>query len=171
VFTDVQRLPIHGGSLRVTAAREADPVGRARVDALLEREKSRGAHRPEFYADFGLRVRTLGQELVDTLRRLWAGGAKIVAYGASAKGSTLLNVFHIGGDLVEYVVDRSRAKQGKRTPGTRLEICSPERLLEEMPGYALLLTWNFADEILAQQEEYRRRGGKFIIPLPTVRIV
>ncbi len=93
------------------------------------------------------------------------------AYGASAKGSTLLNYFGIGADDIAFVVDRSTVKQGRYTPGTHLPIRSPEALLEDQPDYVLLLTWNFVDEILRQQETYRRRGGQFIIPIPALQVV
>ena len=82
----------------------------------------------------------------------------------------LLNYFGIGSDVLEYVVDRSTVKQGRYTPGTRLKIHDPSRLTEDQPDYCLLLTWNFAEEVLAQQEQYRQRGGKFIIPIPSVRV-
>ena len=93
------------------------------------------------------------------------------AYGASAKGSTLLNYAGIGAETLDFVVDRSTVKQGWYTPGTHLPIFSAAKLLEAMPDYVLLLTWNFADEILEQQAEYRARGGRFVIPIPDVRFV
>ena len=90
--------------------------------------------------------------------------------GAAAKGATLVNFFGIGSDLVDFVVDRSTYKQGRYMPGARIPILPPSALVEKKPDYCLLLAWNFADEILAQQKEYRDAGGKFIVPIPNVRV-
>lgn len=171
VFTDVEHLDVHGGSLRVTGSRTADPDGRARVAALLAEEQSRGLDGPGCFAEMAARIKALRAELSGTLAKLKTEGKRIVAYGASAKGSTLLNVFGIGKESLDWVADRSTAKHGFYTPGTHLEIVPAERLLEEQPDYALLLTWNFAEEILAQQAAYRAAGGTFILPLPTVKLV
>jgi len=116
-------------------------------------------------------VGVLGETLREMLGRFKAEGKRVAAYGASAKGSTLLNTLGIGRETLDFVVDRSTVKQGRFTPGTHLPIVPPERLVEAMPDYTLLLTWNFTDEILAQQAEYRRRGGKFLVPIPDVRVV
>src|SRR5580658_215854 len=172
VIVDVEHVAIHGGSLRVFGARPSDSVARsARVQALLEKEASAGLASYAFYRDFGERVKRLQETLSLLLKDLKAGGKRIAAYGASAKGSTLLNSSHIGSPVLDFVVDRSTHKQGRFTPGTHLRILPPEELLRSMPDYVLLLTWNFEAEILAQQAEYRKRGGRFIVPLPDVRIV
>jgi len=168
-IVDVERLKIHGGSLRIVAAKAGHMSVKQGVYELLD-EEAAWVRNPEFYSSFGERVESLGQELVSLLHTLKANGNRIAVYGASAKGSTLLNYFGIGSDLLEYVVDRSTVKQGQYTPGTRLKIHDPSRLMEDQPDYCLLLTWNFAEEVLAQQSQYRRQGGKFIIPIPNVRV-
>lgn len=168
VARDVERVPIHGGSLRLYAARGGSPG--ARVAALLAEEAAWGVDRPEPYQSFAGRVQSVRQNLLGLLERLKREGRRIAVYGASAKGSTLLNYCGIGAETVDYVVDRSTVKQGRFTPGTHLRIYSPERLESDRPDFVLLLSWNFADEILAQQSRYRAQGGRFIIPIPHVKV-
>ena len=167
-IVDVFELPLHGGSLQVHAALDGRPS--ERVCALLEAEDAAGVGGADFYRDFASKVRQLKLDLVAMLRELKAGEARIAAYGASAKGSTLLNYCGIGRETLDFVADRSTVKQGMFTPGTHLPIKGPQALLEESPSHVLLLTWNFADEILEQQRDYRERGGKFIIPVPAPSI-
>jgi hypothetical protein len=168
----VERIPIHGGSLLLQIARvESSHVPEPSVSALLDEERERGMGTIEFYRGFARRVLDLKAQLLRLLSELKADGKRIAAYGAAAKGSTLLNVFGIGSETLEFVADRSSYKQGRYMPGVRVPIVPPERLREAMPDYTLLLTWNFADEILKQQAEYRRLGGKFILPVPDVRVV
>ena len=170
---DVEHLPIHGGSLRIYAChdRPDTPPRSEAVRQMLRDEASWGVGEADFYSNFGDRVVALRDQLLALLGHLKGEGKRIATYGASAKGSTLLNYFGIGSETLDFVADRSTHKQGLFAPGMRLPILAPEALLEQQPNYVLLLTWNFAEEILAQQAEYRARGGKFIVPIPDVRIV
>ena len=173
-IAEVERVPIHGGSLRVTVARDdcarAGLVRSASVTEILGEETQWGVEEFARYAHFGETVQDLCRQLVALLQDLKADGKRIAAYGASAKGSTLLNYCGIGRETLDFVADRSTAKQGRYTPGSHLPIVPPERLLQALPAYVLLLTWNFAEEILAQQHQYRALGGRFIIPIPDLRV-
>ncbi|MBE9570679.1 MAG: class I SAM-dependent methyltransferase [Proteobacteria bacterium] len=165
----VKRLSIHGGSLRlfVEKKEQIDPS----VVELLQEERAQKVDRIDFYVDFSTRVHHIKDSLLRLLSTLKADGKKIAAYGAAAKGSTLINYVGIGKDLVEFVVDRNVHKQGCYMPGQHIPICAPEKLLEDRPDYVLLLAWNFAGEILQQQSEYLSRGGKFIVPIPEPKIL
>jgi len=170
VIEDVERIPIHGGSLRFFAVKA--PIGHPTraVLGLLADEAAWGVRQVETYRNFAGRVEALKASLTATLRGLKKRGDRIAAYGAAAKGSTLLNYAGIGRETLDYVVDRSPHKQGRFMPGVHLPIYPPAKLIEEMPEHVLLLTWNFADEILEQQKEYRRLGGRFIIPVPEMKV-
>ncbi|MFC2035023.1 class I SAM-dependent methyltransferase [Chloroflexota bacterium] len=170
VVNMIERIPIHGGSLRlfVTHLSENNPNS---IEEFLIEEAGWGVNNLAFYQNFTNKVNELRQRLLNLLQGLKGSGKSIAAYGAAAKGSTLLNYFGIGLETIDFVVDRSTYKQGHYMPGTHQPIYAPVKLLEEMPDYILLLTWNFSEEILAQQNEYRKRGGKFIIPIPEVHVV
>ena len=171
VIFDVERVDVHGGSLRIFAGLDGRQDRSTRVRSLLDEEARLGVGKTAFYASFAARVEQLRKELLALLADLRSTRKRIAAYGASAKGTTLLNYFGIGASDLEFVADRSTVKQGRYTPGTHLPIRPPEALVEERPDYVLLLSWNLADEILRQQEGYRRQGGKFIIPIPRLQVV
>jgi C-methyltransferase C-terminal domain len=141
------------------------------VGELLCMERTLGISEFATFQRFARQTLQLKEDLQRTLRDLQHQGRRVVGYGAPAKGSTLLSFLEITPDLMGYIVDRSPLKQGRYTPGTHIPVVSPQRLLTDQPDYVVLLAWNFVDEILAQQNEYRSRGGKFIVPVPHVQIV
>jgi SAM-dependent methyltransferase len=167
----VERLPIHGGSLRLFAGHTGVHAVENSVTKLLADEKQKGVDSLVCYEGFASQVYNIKRELAGLLATLKKEGKRVAAYGASAKGTTLLNFFGVGANDLDFIVDRSTYKQGRFTPGTHLPILPPEELLKRQPDYTLLLTWNFADEILAQQKAYRDAGGKFIIAIPKIKIV
>jgi SAM-dependent methyltransferase len=167
----VERIPIHGGSLRLFASHAGAHPVEGSVPELLAAEKRKGSDTLKYYQGFAQQVLDIKHSLCELLGRLQTEGKSIAAYGASAKGSTLLNFFGVGKQQLEFVVDRSTYKQGRLTPGTHLPILPAEKLAEKRPDYTLLLTWNFADEIMSQQKAYRDKGGKFIVPIPKVTVV
>jgi len=172
MIQNVEPVPIHGGSLQlfVGLASTATPASPA-VQALLAEEAAWGMDRLDFYQDFAHQVESLKADLCRLMKDLKQKDGPLAAYGAAAKGSTLLNYVGIGRETLDFVVDRNIHKQGRYMPGVHLPIYAPEILLERMPGHVLLLTWNFAEEIMAQQAEYLGRGGRFVIPAPEPRVV
>jgi SAM-dependent methyltransferase len=165
----VEHHPIHGGSLRLFAGTGGESEDSVRT--YLEEERRAGLTEARYYRDFAARVRAIQSDLLAKVTELKETGNRVAGYGAAAKGTILLNSTGLGSDLIDFVVDRNVHKQGRYVPGVRIPIDGPERLLADMPDYVLLLAWNFTDEILAQQEEYRRRGGRFLIPVPEPVVV
>ncbi len=167
---DVEHFPkMHGGTLRWTAGKQGTPSERA--EAQLAKERDAGLDDFAAYQDFGETVRRNQAELVELLRSLRAEGASVAAYGAAAKGATLINSSGVGANTLDFVVDRNTYKQGKLMPGARIPILDPQALLDRRPDYVLLLAWNFAEEIVRQQQDYADGGGRFVVPVPRPKIV
>jgi SAM-dependent methyltransferase len=166
---DVEHFSLHGGTLRWTAGRGGGV--RAGARGALASESSVGLDTPDYFAGFREHVTSLQSSLVDLLTRLRVEGARVAAYGAAAKGATLLNSSGVAPGMLDFVADRNVNKQGRYMPGVALEIVSPERLIADNPDYVLLLAWNFVDEILQQLAPYRAQGGRVIVPVPQLTIV
>lgn len=160
---------LHGGTLRWHIGKREDVSEVAA--GYLRAERTSGLTDFAYYRDFGGRVEQVRRQLRALLERLKGEGARIAAYGAAAKGSTLVNFCGLDSALVEFVVDRNTHKHGLHMPGVHLPIRDTSALLTERPDYVLLLAWNFATEIRAQQQEYTRGGGRFIVPIPTPEIL
>lgn len=168
---DVERVAIHGGSIIYFIGHQGAHQVSDNVPRLIQEEQDKGLDRPETYEAFARRVAQLREEILELLTRFKAEGMRVAAYGAPAKGNTLLNYCGITTDLIEYTVDKSPYKQNFLTPGAHLPVHHPDRLVQDMPDYVFMLAWNFVDEILEQQQAYRDKGGKFIIPIPQVSIL
>jgi SAM-dependent methyltransferase len=170
---DVEEIPTHGGSLRIYGchAENAAHVTTDRAQQLLAVEREAGLDRLSGYSAFPEQVRRTKRTLVRFLLDAKESGATIAAYGAPAKGNTLLNYAGVGTDVIDFTVDRSPHKQGFALPGTRIPIFAPERVFEAKPDYLLVLPWNLRDEIIEDMRGIRDWGGRFVFPIPAVTVV
>jgi hypothetical protein len=169
---DVEELPTHGGSLRVYARHVADcskPILPA-VQSLLALEGDAGTARIDTYNTFAERVRETKRKLLSFLIEAKRDGRSVVGYGAPGKGNTLLNYCGIRADFLDYTVDRNPHKQGKFLPGTHIPIHHPDRIAETKPDFVFILPWNLKSEIMEQMKFIREWGGRFVVPIPEVRI-
>lgn len=167
-LNEVVRTTIHGGSLRLFIEKNEN-VGES-VTSLLDREKELGVDTLAYYETFASRVEGLKRDLIAVLEKLKAEGKRIYGYGAAAKGCTLLSYCGVGSQYLDCILDLSPMKQGLYFTGNRLKIEPPDKLLADQPDAVLIIAWNFAQEIMRQQAEYRERGGTFVIPVPEVRV-
>jgi hypothetical protein len=168
-INEVQRIPTYGGSLRLFVEHH-DKRGDS-VRRILEEEENKGVGELAYYSDFANRVKDIKTSISQMLREIKNEGKKIVGYGAPAKAATLLSFCGIGKEMLDYVVDISEYKQGLYLGGSHIPIYSPSKLLEDMPDYVFILAWNFSEEIMQQQAEYKNRGGRFIVPVPQPEIL
>jgi SAM-dependent methyltransferase len=172
VVVDVDRLGVHGGSMRVFMKPAAAVTSVSSiVPEMLAEEREAGMLSAATYQAFSARVEEVRKDLVAMLADLSIQGLKIAGYGAPAKGNTLLNFFKIGPDTLDYLVDRNTLKQGLFSPGMKIPIRSPEAMDAERPDILLVLAWNFFDEIRLQQKDFVAGGGRFLVPLPTPVLV
>jgi len=172
IVFDVEELPTHGGSLRIYACRaggQAKTVQPA-VRALIAEEERAGLASAEGYENFGRQVRRTKFALVEFLLTVVGEGKRVAGYGAPGKSATLLHYCGIGKDWIEYTVDRSKYKQGRFLPGTRIPIYHPDHIRETKPDYIVILPWNLKDEIMEQMQYVREWGARFVVPIPTVTI-
>jgi 2-polyprenyl-3-methyl-5-hydroxy-6-metoxy-1,4-benzoquinol methylase len=170
---DVDEIPTHGGSLRIYARHAENaalPVS-PKVAELRGRERAAGLERADTYLSFAEQVRATKRSLLKFLISAREAGKRVVGYGAPAKGNTLLNYCGVRTDLIEYTVDRSPHKQGHFLPGVHIPVYGPERIRETRPDYVLILPWNIKDEVMAQMADVRGWGGKFVVPIPEVRVL
>ena len=171
-IVNVERVTIHGGTIRVFVSKKKSSYKiNESVSQLISLEIEKGLSEITAYRKFAERVEKLKADLVRLLQKLKNENRKVIGYGAAAKGNTLLNYYHVGPDLMEFIADLSPMKQNKFTPGTHIPVYSPERIYDAKPNYMVILAWNFADEIMGQQSKFKEIGGKFIVPVPEVRVI
>lgn len=168
---DIQQVEIHGGSFRIFVGRQGRHAVCAEVGRLLAQEEETGLHTRPTLDAFARAVEQNRRELEWLVHRVKAEGKSIAGVSAPAKGMTLLNYCRIGAEILDFVTEKATLKIGRFTPGTHISVVADDELLRARPDYALLLAWNFADEIMSNLDEYRQRGGRFIIPIPAPRIV
>jgi SAM-dependent methyltransferase len=169
---DVDELPTHGGSLRIYARHQADdskPIS-DRVLELRTREEAAGLTQIEAYTNFAEQVQETKRKLLEFLIQAKRERKTVVGYGAPGKGNTLLNYCGIRTDFLDYTVDRNPYKQGKFLPGTHIPIHHPDKILETKPDYVLILPWNLRQEVMEQISYIRNWGGKFLVPIPEVKV-
>lgn len=172
-LTDAQRIQIHGGSIRLTHQKSNAAINHKKNTEkfLLELEDNLEMSSKNTFDQFTTRVEDLKKNLMELLLRLKKRNKKIVGYGAAAKGNVLTNYFGIGPNILDYIVDSTSYKQGLFTPGMHIPVYGESRLLEDKPDYALVLAWNFVEEIMAKEKVFKKNGGKFIIPIPSLRVI
>lgn len=168
---DVDMTPMQGGSLRIFICHQGAFPVRESVGDLIKEEVAGGFDNLETYQKMSENIQNLKKDIISLLERLKKEGKTVAAYSAPAKGNILLNYFGIGKNYLDFIVDRAESKQGLYTPGTHLLVYPVEKIYQEKPDYLLVLCWNLAEEVMTQLEDYHADGGKFIIPVPEIKII
>jgi len=169
---DVEELPTHGGSLRIYGCHDNDPRhNEPAVQLILEREKTFGLQDLQVYRDFQLKANKVKNDFLTFLIEQKNNGKSIAAYGAAAKGNTLINYAGIKHDLIDFVCDAAPSKQGKFMPGSHIPILAPEELINHKPDWVIILPWNIAEEVMSQQSQVTSWGGKFVIAVPELKVI
>jgi hypothetical protein len=169
---DIDEIPTHGGSLRIYAQHNKSSLQPTEsFNKVLADEDTAGINEIRTYTNFQLKVQETKRKLLSFLIEAKEKGSSVVCYGAAAKGNTLLNYCGIREDFVDYVVDKNPHKQGRFLPGTHIPIYSPERIMGTKPDYVLILPWNIQDEVIEQMSGVREWGGKFVVPIPEVKVL
>lgn len=171
IVYDVEHTPMQGGSLLIFVGHPHTHSITLNAKKLIQEELEQKYHQVETYQKMNTQVTNLKKELTELLKKLKNEKKHIVAYSAPAKGMILANYFGFGSNKFDFIVDKAKEKQGLYTPGTHMEVYPIEKILEDQPDYIVILCWNIAGEVIEQLEEYKRKGGKFIIPIPTVQII
>jgi len=173
VMFDVEEVPTHGGSLRIFAKHKEDdskPIG-PNVSAMLQKEKDAGMLNIEYYKNFQVKVETVKNDLLEFLLKQKRAGKKVAAYGAAAKGNTLLNYCGIKNDMISFAVDANPAKQNKFMPASHIPIVQEDRIKKDKPDFIIILPWNIKDEIVKQLDYVNAWGCKFVVPIPKLQIL
>ncbi|NMC99299.1 MAG: hypothetical protein GYA62_06230 [Bacteroidales bacterium] len=168
---DVEIIPMQGGSLRIFASHKKIFKIKRNVVNLRNSELKNGYNNLKTYKDINKNIKKIKQELITLFKKIKKSGKTIAAYSAPAKGNILLNYFGIGSNYLDFIVDKAKEKQGFYTPGTHLKVEPIEKIFKKKPDFLLILCWNIAPEIITQMRQYRQKGGKFIIPIPRVKII
>ena len=166
----IEKFPIHGGSLRIYASKNKSNAHES-VNEFLSLEKSANLYGIDTYKSFDKKAKKVREDLIKLLTELKRQNKKVAAYGASAKGNTLLNYCNATKDMIKFIIEDTPEKQNKLAPGSRIPIKDASYLDRENPDFIVLLAWNFAKEIMQKTEKYKQRGGRYIIPIPEVKIV
>lgn len=170
---NVERLPIHHGQIRVWIKKKINKTYKVSnsLNKLIELEEKFGLNDIRTYKDFSERIISNKNEFIEKLNELILNKKKVVGYGAPAKGNTLLTFFNITKDIIPYICDKNKLKQNRFSPGQHIPIVSEDLILKDKPDYVLILAWNFTEEIIRQLSQYKNLGGKFIIPIPSFKII